>query len=102
MSDSFNTDGIFTNQQMNSPITTNALESIECAIAFDVRDWSEDRRSAWIYYVVFGIKDVTGEEAWDYDAKRFGWDDDDRKRVESMHEQWLMAKKFLEGKGFPS
>lgn len=98
MSDSFNTDGIFTNQQINGPITTNALESIECAIAFDVRDWSEDRRSQWIYFIVFGIDN----ESWKDSAKRFGWDDDDRKRVESMHEQWMMAKKFLEEQGFPS
>lgn len=60
MSNCFNTDGLFTVPATNGPITTNALESIECTIAFDVRDWSEDRRSQWIYFIVFGIDN----ESW--------------------------------------
>ena len=100
MSDSFNTDGIFTNQQMSGPITTNALESIECAIAFDSRDWSEDRRSQWIYFIVFGIKDKLDEESWNESANKFRWDAEDRKRVDALHEQWIQAKRFLQSKGF--
>ena len=90
MSRQFNTDGLMVFPSDNGdPITLNALESIECAIAFDVRDWSEDRRSAWIYGIVFGWD---YEDSWDKDAKKFGWDEEDRKRANMMHEQWIKAK----------
>lgn len=71
----------------------NAFESIECAIAFDVRDWCEDRRSAWIYAIVFGWD---YEDSWDEIAKKFGWDVEDRKRANMMHEQWMKAKEAKE------
>lgn len=90
MSNPYNTDGMLTFPQSDSgPLTTNAFESIECAIAFDVRDWAEDRRSAWIYAIVFGWD---YEDAWDEVAKKFGWDDKDQQRAKKMHEQWERAK----------
>jgi len=90
MSKQFNTDGLMVFLPDNGePITLNAFESIECAIAFDVRDWSEDRRSAWIYAIVFGWD---YEDSWDEVAKKFGWDEEDRKRANAMHEQWIKAK----------
>ena len=76
-------------QSDSGPLTTNAFESIECAIAFDVRDWAADRRSAWIYAVVFGWD---YEDAWNEVAKKFGWDDEDQQRAKKMHEQWERAK----------
>ena len=58
MSRQSNTDGIFCfPNEGNKPITLNAFESIECAIAFHPRDWSEYRRDAWIYAIVFGWED---------------------------------------------
>lgn len=90
MSRQFNTDGLMVFPPDNGePITLNAFESIECAIAFDVRDWSEDRRSAWIYSIVFGWD---YEDSWDNVANKFGWDEEDRKRANMMHEQWMKAK----------
>lgn len=102
MSDSFNTDGIlvfhsavgFLNQK---PITMNALESIECAIAFDVRDWAADRRSAWIYAIVFGWGDPQEDDAWSELCEKFGWDKADIDRAQMFHNQWESAKKFVEG-----
>lgn len=92
MSRPFNTDGLMTFPPDNGePITLNAFESIECAIAFDVRDWSEDRRSAWIYAIVFGWDDA---DSWV--AEKYGWDEDDRKRAIMMHEQWLKVKETEE------
>ena len=92
MSRQFNTDGLMVFPPDNGePITLNAFESIECAIAFDVRDWSEDRRSAWIYAIVFGWD---YEDSWDEVAKKFGWDEEDRKRANMMHEQWINAKEM--------
>ncbi len=98
MSKPYNTDGLFEFPGLDDepPITMNALRSIECAIAFDVRDWAADRRSAWIYAIVFGWD---YEEAWDEMAKEFGWDEEDRKRASAMHEQWEKAKTFLEEPG---
>lgn len=90
MSNPYNTDGMLMFPQSDSgPLTTNAFESIECAIAFDVRDWAADRRSAWIYAVVFGWD---YEDAWNEVAKKFGWDDEDQQRAKKMHEQWERAK----------
>ena len=98
MSKPYNTDGLFVFPELDDepPITMNALESIECAIAFDVRDWAADRRSAWIYAIVFGWD---YEDAWDVVAKKFGWDEEDRKRASAMHEQWEKAKTFLKEPG---
>ncbi len=97
MSRQFNTDELMVFPPDNGePITLNAFESIECAIefaiAFDVRSWSEDWISAWIYSIVFGRDD----EEWDKVAKEFGWDEEDRKRVNMMHEQWIKAKEKME------
>lgn len=90
MSRQINTDGLMIFPPDNGePITLNAFESIECAIAFNVRDWSEDRRSAWIYAIIFGWD---YEDSWDEVAKKFGWDEEDRKRANMMHEQWIKAK----------
>ena len=71
----------------------NAFKSIECAIAFDVRDWLEDWRSAWIYAIVFGLG---YEDSWDEVAKKFGWDEEDRKIANIMHGQWEKAKETKE------
>ena len=94
MSRQFNTDGLMVFPPDNgAPITLNAFESIECAMAFDVRDWSEDRRSAWIYAIVFGLD---YEDSWEEVVKKFGWDEEDRKRASMMHEQWIKAKETKE------
>lgn len=95
MSSHFNTDGLMVFPPDNGePITWNAFESIECTITFDVRDWSEDRRSAWIHAIVFGWD---YEDSWDEVAKKFGWDEEDRKRANMMHEQWIKAKEIQAG-----
>lgn len=92
MSNPYNTDGMLIFPPSDSgPLTMNAFESIECAIAFDVRDWSADRRSAWIYAIVFGWD---YEDAWDVVAEKFGWDDEDWERAMKMHEQWEKAKEM--------
>lgn len=94
MSRRYNTDGMLTYPYDGTGPKLNALESIECAIAFDVRDWGADRRSAWIYAIVFGW----GDE-WDEMREAFGWDDEDIKRAKMYHEQWEALKKALkEGK----
>ena len=83
MSDAYNTDGMF--GMLN--IVDNCLNSIERAIAFDCRDWTSDRRSAWIYFIIFGIdeEDKCKQEMIDH----FNWDEDDFKVLEIYHKQWL-------------
>lgn len=63
---------------------TNPLNYIECVIAFDVRDWAEDRRSAAIYAIVFGWSD----DSWSDMKERFGWSDEGVERLKKFHEEW--------------
>lgn len=98
MSSQFNTDGMLTFPDSKQPITMNALESIECAIAFDVRDWSEDRRSAWIYGIILGWDDGDEFDASKEICKKFSWDKDDIKRIKMFHKQWEWAKRLIEEK----
>ena len=69
----------------------NCLDSIECTIAFDVRDWSEDNRSAWIYGIVFGW-----EESMNDIAKEYHWGEATIKRLKKLHEQWVKLKQMQE------
>lgn len=69
----------------------NCLGSIECTIAFDVRDWSEDKRLAWIYGIVFGWEDDEKEI-----QNKFSWSDDDIKRLNKLHKEWKALKHLLE------
>ena len=64
------------------------LDSIECTIAFDVRDWSEDSRLAWIYGIVFGWDDAEKEI-----QNNFRWSDADIKRLRKLHRQWIELEK---------
>ena len=87
MSDSFNTDGMYG----MSVVDKGCLDSIEATIAFDVRDWSEDRRSAWIYGIVFGWA-----EEEDAIKEQFGWDKDDINRLHKYHAEWKRLKRIAE------
>lgn len=68
---------------------TNPLKYIECIIAFDVRDWSEDKRLAAIYAIVFGWGDEEDTyDSWSYVKERFGWSDEGVERLKKFHEKW--------------
>ena len=92
MSNQYNTDGLDVFPMARDTIALNAFESIKCAFAFSVRDHLLERRSAWIYFIVFGIEDELDQEAWDECAKRHGWDDEDKKRVMFYHDQFANAE----------
>lgn len=68
---------------------TNPLKYIECIIAFDSRDWAEDRRSAAIYAIVFGW----GDEAYTELQNKFKWSDEAVKRLKKFHEEWERLRK---------
>lgn len=92
MSNAYNTDGIFTIPPTEGS-GEDPLDSIEFAIAFDVRDWSNDRRSAWIHAIVFGIDKESEEEIARY-RREFHWDDKDIERVKRLHEGWKKLKEL--------
>ena len=90
MSNGFNTDGLFT-YPASEGFVENPITSIECAIAFDVADWSElGRRAAWVYHIVFGVDD--DEEYITFLNKKFHWDGDDIARLRRLHEKWEKLK----------
>ena len=101
MSNPYNTDGILVYPDLGKQeITRNALENIECTIAFDVKCWDQaDRRSAWIHTIVFGVPEDEDEndDGWHFSdtMKEYGWDEEDKQRAIKYHEQWKKAKALL-------
>ena len=79
-------DNMHTIPETNLSIS-DCLESIECTIAFDVRDWGEDNRSAWLYGIVFGWEDAEKEI-----QNKFHWSDGDIERLRQLHQQWALLK----------
>lgn len=69
---------------------TNPLQYIECVIAFDSRDWAEDRRLAAIYAIVCGWGDGDADvfDCWSDVKERFGWSDEGVERLKKFHEEW--------------
>ena len=71
----------------------NPFESLECTIAFDVKDWGADRRSAWIYGIILGWDD---EECFKELKAEFGWDDTTIERLKKLRGNYLKAKELYE------
>lgn len=71
----------------------NPFESLECTIAFDVKDWGSDRRSAWIYGIILGWDD---EECFNEFKYRFGWDDKTIEILKKLRGNYLKAKEIYE------
>ena len=91
MSDAYRTDGLLIVPAGDAPKIENALESIECTIAFDVKDWSTSRRDAWIYAIVFGWSEA--EEAV---ARTHQWDAEDIERAHRLHKQWQHIHELID------
>lgn len=71
----------------------NPFESLECTIAFDVKDWGADRRSAWIYGIILGWDD---EECFKEFKAKFGWDDTTIERLKKLRGNYLKSKELYE------
>ena len=96
MSRAYNTDGLMIFPEITqAPVCLNPLESIERAIAFDVKDWAESRRDAWIYAIVFGWGDPEEDDAWTELCEKHGWDKEDIERAVTLHQKWEEAKEWL-------
>lgn len=64
--------------------------SLESVVAFDPRDWSLDKRDAWIYGIVFGWEsEELDEDPMGDVAKRHGWDDAAVQRLRELHEAFV-------------
>lgn len=102
MSNGFNTDGLYSVPEVEGFII-NPLDSIECAISFDVKDWSTDRRSFWIYCIIFGIDSYEEypeyKEEFNKLVKEYHWDDKDISRLRLLHEKWLKLKEMSKAGG---
>lgn len=65
---------------------TNPLDVLECIIAFDSRDWADDKRDRMIYAIVFGWDDECYES--------FGWDEDTIAEYKKLHERFKKLKEI--------
>jgi hypothetical protein len=72
------------------PPVENPLTSIGNAIAFDVRDWGEDKRSAWIYGIACGWDDEDGgdEGAMAEIQAKFRWNDEAVARLRRLRKKF--------------
>lgn len=67
---------------------SDALESAHATMVFDSRDWAAKKRDAWLYGLLVG---------WDGPAMRelqakFGWSDDDVRRLRRLRRAIKGAK----------
>lgn len=74
-------------------IPTHFTESLELTLAFDPRDWSVDRRDAWIYGIVCGWGHAIAEV-----ANLHRWSAETVRRLQMLHEQFeAVAKASIAG-----
>lgn len=59
-------------------------ESLVSCLAFHARDWSKDKRDAWIWGIIFGWKG----EARDEIQEQFHWDDETMVRLDRLYQQF--------------
>ena len=79
----------------------NPFESLKTVIATDVKDWSTDKRNAWIYGIVLGWSDFDDPESPEESAmeelrEQFGWTDADVARLKWLHQEFERINKLYE------
>jgi hypothetical protein len=60
-----------------------SLQSIANVMTTDPRDWSIDRRDAWLYGIVVGWGDALPEV-----ANRHNWDEKTIERLQRLHSEY--------------
>jgi len=68
---------------MSHPEPNNIHDSLLNCVAFCSRDWSQNKRDAWIYGIVCGWEDAIEDVAQDHN-----WTPEAVKRLEMLHEQF--------------
>lgn len=77
--------------------TRNIFESLHNSIVFDSKDWSLNKRDAWIYGIVVGWcgeDDKENERIFQEFNNSFGWDIDTWNRLQTMHNEFLKFKEI--------
>ena len=75
--------------------TIKPLESLERTLAFDPRDWGQNKRDAWIYGIVCGwenddpLEGETEDDAIDEICDKHGFD---KKRLKQLRRNYLKLK----------
>ncbi len=85
---------------MSSDIA-NPLEAISNMIAFNSRDFAEDRFEAWLYGIVLGWDGddndpYDGDGAMDEVAARFGWTAAQVANLRALHANWKRLESAAE------
>lgn len=65
--------------------TENVKESVENCMTFHARDWSLNKRDAWMYGIVCGWDDESMPEV----AALHGWSAAEVERLRRLHENWM-------------
>ena len=77
---------------------TDAGESLRVAMVTDSRDWSIDKRDAWLYGIIVGWKSEEGKEEGEDPlaelALKHNWTPETIDRLKMLHEQF--QEKFPE------
>ena len=68
----------------------NPLKSVEQAIAFSSRDWSQHHRDAWIYGILFGWGDLTEHIASKHKRKP-----ETVARLHGLHKEWVAHRNLI-------
>ncbi len=69
-------------------MTDSPFESIKSCMAFHARDWSKDRRDAWMYGVVCGWDDAAMSEV----AEAHGWGPGQVARLRVLRERFVAVQ----------
>lgn len=59
-------------------------ESLQMTVACDSRDWSSDKRDAWIYGIVLGWCEAAMVEI----ALKFNWSKEDVERLNKLYKEF--------------
>lgn len=73
-------------------MVTNPLESIHNCIAFDVMDWSQNKRHAWMYGIVCGWD----EPAYTTLMSIHGWSYNEVSRNKELHKNYMILQERFE------
>jgi hypothetical protein len=65
----------------------NAGKSLQAALAFSPKDWSQHHRDAWVWGIINGWDSEAMREV----AEQHGWSPDTVRRLERLHRQFAEA-----------
>ena len=66
----------------------SSKESLHNTLAFNARDWSEDKADAWLWGIIIGWDKNSMEEI----QQKHGWTEASVKRLRTLHKEFLRLK----------